>query len=69
VHVWQLTDHQIHFEAHLDLKRNLKVSEGQEIIDIAQKRLHDIFDIEHVTLQLEYNRCDDKEVIHQENHE
>lgn len=69
VHIWQLTDNHVHFEGHLDLKRDLKVSECQKIIDNAQKKLHDIFDIEHVTLQLEFNRCDNKELINQENSE
>lgn len=67
VHVWQLTDNQVYFEGHLDMKKNLKVSECQEIIDIVQKRLHEKFDIDHVTLQMEYNRCDNKEIINQEN--
>jgi len=68
VHIWQLTDNEIHFEGHLDLKRNMKVSECQEIIDSVQKKLRDIFKIDHVTLQLEYNRCDNKEIINQGNH-
>lgn len=69
VHIWQLTDSEIHFEGHLDLKKNMRVSECQEIIDSVQKQLHNKFKIEHVTLQLEYNRCDNKEIINQEKHE
>lgn len=68
IHIWQLTDNQVHFEGHLDLKKDLQVSKCQEIIDLIQKKLHDKFDIEHVTLQLEFNRCDNKEIINQEKH-
>ncbi|HEY9115281.1 MAG TPA: cation diffusion facilitator family transporter [Bacteroidales bacterium] len=68
IHIWQLTDNQVHFEGHLDLKKDLHVSKCQEIIDLVQKKLHDKFDIEHVTLQLEFNRCDNKEIINQEKH-
>lgn len=69
IHIWQLTDNQVHFEGHLDLKKDLKISQCQEIIDLAQERLHDVFGIEHVTLQIEYNRCENKEIINQEKHD
>jgi len=69
IHIWQLTDNQVHFEGHLDLKKDIKISECQAILDLVQKRLHDVFDIEHVTLQIEYNRCNNKEIINQEKHE
>jgi cobalt-zinc-cadmium efflux system protein len=69
VHIWQLTDNQVHFEGHIDLKKDVKISECQKIIDLVQKKLHDMFDIEHVTLQIEYNRCDNKEIINQEKHD
>ena len=66
IHLWNLTDKEVHFEAHIDLSKDLKVSEGQQVVDKVQKYLKDNFQIAHITLQLEFDRCDDKEIIHQE---
>ncbi len=66
VHIWNLTDQEIHFEGHLDVIEDIKMSESESIIDEAQRILENSFDIQHVTLQLEYNRCDDKSIIHEE---
>ncbi len=67
VHVWQLTDKEVHFEGHLDVREDMKVSETQAVIDNAQRLLKERFSIQHVTVQLEYNRCDDKSLITDEN--
>ena len=67
VHVWNLTDKDIHFEGHLDVEEDMKVSETQAILDEAQQLLLEKFDIEHTTIQLEYNRCNDKSIITNEN--
>lgn len=63
VHIWKLTDKDIHFEAHLDVNKDLAVSESQGIIDFAQKMLKEQFGIGHSTFQLECNRCDNKSLI------
>lgn len=63
VHVWQLDDNQIHFEAHVDFKENLTLEEVNLILLRIRKILHDKFDIEHVTLQPEYKVCDKKDLI------
>lgn len=54
IHVWNLTDKLIHFECHVDLEKDLKISETGEIFESMKKILHDEFDIEHVTIQFEY---------------
>ncbi len=63
IHVWRLDDHRIHFEAHLDFKEDLKLSESNRVVKLLEQKLHDNFEIEHSTLQCEYNRDDDKRVI------
>ena len=63
VHIWNLTDKEIHFEGHLDVDKDMTVSESQNIIDRAQKILSNEFDIGHTTFQFECNRCDDKSLI------
>lgn len=65
IHVWNLTDSEMHFEAHIDLEEDLPVSEGALVIDKVQELLIKEFDIKHITVQLEFNRCDDKEIIQQ----
>lgn len=67
VHVWNLTDQEIHFEGHIEVCDDIKVSKGQLVIDEVQKMLSEKFGIQHITIQLEYNRCSNKEIIHQEN--
>ena len=54
IHVWNLTDKQIHFECHLVLQEDLRVSETNRILEMVQKTLHDEFGVEHVTIQLEF---------------
>ena len=66
IHIWNLTDQEVHFEGHLDLCDDLKVSDGQQVVDKVQQLLKQKFDIDHITLQLEYDRCDNKDIIHQE---
>jgi cobalt-zinc-cadmium efflux system protein len=58
IHVWNLTDKLLHFECHLNLEQNLKVSETIVIAEKVRKILHDEFDIEHVTIQFEYGGKD-----------
>ena len=65
IHAWNLNDREIHFECHIDLVRDLKVSEAGEIIN----KIHDIlmnkFHVNHVTIQCEFNSCDNKNMIHE----
>lgn len=54
IHVWNLTDKVIHFECHLDLEEDIKVSETSDIFKNVRNILHDEFDVEHVTIQFEF---------------
>lgn len=54
IHLWKLTDKIVHFECHIDLEKDLKVSETGKIFELVKKILHDEFDVEHVTVQFEY---------------
>jgi cobalt-zinc-cadmium efflux system protein len=63
VHVWQLTDKQTHFEAHVDFDKNLELSKVNEVLAGIKKILYNEFHIKHVTLQPEYNTCDEKELV------
>ena len=63
LHIWRLNDKRIHLEAHLGFKENISLLEANSVIDTLEKSLHDKFDIEHVTLQCEYGRCENQELI------
>jgi len=54
IHVWNLTDKILHFECHIELENDFRVSETNDINDEVRKILHHEFDIDHVTIQFEY---------------
>lgn len=65
VHSWKLDDKQIHFEGHIDLVSDLSISDSDLIRSEIETILQNKFGISHVTIQFEYNCCDEKKVIHQ----
>jgi cobalt-zinc-cadmium efflux system protein len=64
VHAWNLSDKDIHFECHVDLKSDIRISEAENIKQAILKILQEKFHINHVTIQYEYNCCEDKNMIH-----
>ncbi len=64
VHVWKLNDSQIHFECHVDLKNDIKISETDLLLSNIKTVLREQFSIEHTTIQFEYNCCDNKSMIY-----
>jgi len=63
VHTWALNEKEIHFEAHVDVKEDLKLSETDDVQHKISTLLQDGFGIHHVTLQLEHNACREKELV------
>ncbi len=63
IHLWNLTDQQIHFEGHVDLKENMTVEQTAYIRKKMEEILWNKFKISHLTVQFEYQSCDDKTVI------
>ncbi|MDG4715244.1 cation diffusion facilitator family transporter [Winogradskyella marincola] len=66
VHIWNLSDHELHLEAHLDLTEDINTTEFNDLLLKIEELLHEEFDINHVTIQPEYNKEDPKEVIVQD---
>jgi len=60
IHLWQLADHQINFEAHLVLSENIPVLETHSITENAKRLLNSRFGITHTTFQYEYFQCEDR---------
>jgi len=55
IHAWMLTDQRVHLEAHVELSRDLKLSQVDEIRQELDRMLKNEFKINHLTLQFEYN--------------
>ena len=66
VHIWSLSDDELHLEAHLDLVENISTRDFNELLLEIESVLHDQFNINHVTIQPEYKKEDPKEVIVQD---
>ena len=63
IHIWQINEHDIMFEAHIDLKEDVKITDFEVILESVKKFLHDHYEIHHVTLQPEFSVEDNKELI------
>ncbi|MCF8330896.1 MAG: cation diffusion facilitator family transporter [Bacteroidales bacterium] len=55
VHIWRLSDKEIHFESHVDLSQDFKTTEASVIREKAEAILYEQFHIDHVTMQMEFN--------------
>lgn len=62
VHVWQINDHQIMFEAHVDLNHDCSIGEFEKILNQIESTLN-AFEITHCTIQPEYGVNDNKEIV------
>jgi len=60
IHAWRLTDSEIHFQCHADISENLPIREIDKVRMELEKVLTGKFAIRHVTIQVEYDTCDDK---------
>ena len=66
VHIWQLNDHDIHFEAHIQFHDDIPLSKFDGICQKVEKILLEKFQINHCCLQPEFDRDDRKEFIIQD---
>jgi len=66
VHIWQLNDHDVHFEAHIEFKKDINLSEFDKICNKVEQLLMNKFHINHSNLQPEFDRDDHKEFIIQD---
>nr|WP_298923487.1 cation diffusion facilitator family transporter [uncultured Allomuricauda sp.] len=66
VHIWQLNEEEIHLEAHVDFKKDIKLSEFDEILEKIEEHVYYKHGINHVNIQPEFDKCDSKNVIVQD---
>jgi len=56
-HLWAVTERDIHFEAHINVSRDMLVSETCLLVKQVEETLKEHFAITHVTLQVECDSC------------
>ena len=56
-HLWAVTERDIHFEAHINVSRDMPVSETCILVKQVEEALKENFAITHVTIQIEFNSC------------
>ncbi|MCL6266626.1 cation diffusion facilitator family transporter [Flagellimonas myxillae] len=66
VHIWQLNEDEIHLEAHIDFKEDIKLSEFDKILVDIEEHVFHKHGINHVNIQPEFDKCDSKSVIVQD---
>ncbi len=62
IHVWQLDEHEIIFEAHVDLEKDVKISDFETVLKKLEKLLNK-YKIGHFNIQPEFTVDDSKELI------
>lgn len=65
IHVWQLNENEIHLEAHVDFNKDITLSEFDEILIKIEKEIH-AYGINHINIQPEFNKPDNKSIIVQD---
>lgn len=66
VHVWQLNEDEVHLEAHIDFNEDITLSEFDEVLHKIEDFVLIRYNINHVNIQPEYRKSDDKHVIVQD---
>jgi len=64
IHAWNLNEQEVHFEGHIDLNKDLQVSQTDIIRKKIESLLAEKYHISHSTLQIEFGCCDDTGMIH-----
>ena len=59
VHIWALDEHTLFFEAHVNLQNDILVSELSAVYEKLEQLLKGRFGVTHLTIQFEYNCCED----------
>jgi len=57
VHLWAVTEREIHFEAHINVSRDIPVSQTCLLVKQIEETLKNKFAITHSTIQFEFDSC------------
>jgi cobalt-zinc-cadmium efflux system protein len=64
IHAWMLTEREVHLEAHVELKSDLKLSQVKHIQQELENSLRSDFGLSHITLQFEFKTNHASSLIH-----
>jgi len=62
VHLWRINENQTHFEAHVEID-DILISHSNEILNKIELLLNEKFNIQHITIQFECDRCGVKKLV------
>ena len=66
VHIWQLNEDEVHLEAHIDFIEDINLSEFDAILEQIQEEVFHNHGINHLNIQPEFGKCDNKQLIVQD---
>ena len=66
LHVWQLNEAEIHLEGHVDFYEDINLSKFEEILSEIEELVYHSYGINHVNIQPEFGKCDNKDLIVQD---
>jgi cobalt-zinc-cadmium efflux system protein len=66
IHVWHLNDEELHLEAHLDCKDDIRLSAFNTLLHEVEHVLYTKFNINHINIQPEFSKEDPKDFIVQD---
>lgn len=66
IHVWQLNEEEIHFEAHVDFETNITLIDFDVILNEIEALVYHKYDINHINIQPEFGKSDTKDIIVQD---
>jgi len=62
VHLWQIDEHELMLEAHVDMEKDVSISEFEKVLEEI-KKVVDGYNIHHVNIQPEFSVSDNKQII------
>ncbi|WP_416445661.1 cation diffusion facilitator family transporter [Leeuwenhoekiella sp. A16] len=65
IHIWQLNEDEVHLEAHVDFYEDVLLSEFDRILIDIESCVHE-YGINHINIQPEFEKPDNKEIIVQD---
>lgn len=66
VHIWRLNEDEVHLEAHIDFTEDIRLSQFDMILEDIEEELFHNHGINHVNIQPEFGKCDNKQIIVQD---
>ena len=63
VHLWQVSEDDIHFEGHIELTYDMRMSEVDKVRKEVENLLRERYSVNHPTLQFEHQSCDDNSMV------